>query len=780
MRQWIRQLASLKLTVVLLVFFVLVLAAGTLVESRLGTQAARAIYYAPWFLGLQILFGVNLVCAMIERWPWRTERIGFALTHAALLLILIGALATALFKQEGQLALWEGEESARFVNAYTPGEVTQFPLPFTVKLDAFEIDYYPGSRRPAQFRSRVQVDDPTRGAPFAAVIEMNHGLSYGGYDFFQSSYRQEAGREMTVLSVSRDRGQPVVFTGYVLLIIGMATVFFTRLSQRHRSAASHLSPMVDASSRPESPFNIVRMILWASILASGATAVLAQIDAVTPPSATVDAVRNLPVQHDGRTMPLDTLAREATWKVTGQRVWNGVDAVALVLGWTFDPEGWARQPIVLLDGPRLAAQTGSIAGSEYVSFAEVAADQALLGLMREARQKSQLDEPLSPLLAEAQELEGRLVWLQRFLDGSALRVVPSTQPGGEWSIPRGIESAEELAALGRQISQRPPDRYPSLQEMAREVRYNRVRANRIAWVILIIALLLALFASLSSRRALDHAISLVLMIAFAVMTWGLATRWQIAGRIPASNMYESMLFLGWGVALFAVVASVAIRNRLVVLNAAAVSALTMVLLDLLPMDPFIHPMPPVLTGTPWLAIHVPITMVSYSVFAVAVLVAHVQIAVDMFSPSRGDLVTRLGDLLYLYMHIGSILLAAGIFTGSIWAASSWGRYWGWDPKEVWSLIALLAYMAILHGRFDRLVGHFGTAALSILAFWTILMTYLGVNFILSAGLHSYGFGESSVTRWLVLAATVEAGFLIAATLVHLRRPEGSASLALTR
>ncbi len=306
--------------------------------------------------------------------------------------------------------------------------------------------------------------------------------------------------------------------------------------------------------------------------------------------------------------------------------------------------------------------------------------------------------------------------------------------------------------------------------------YNRIRTTRIAWLLLLPASLLALIGYLRPHRLVDALTAATLIGAFGVMTWGLAIRWQIAGRIPASNMYESMLFLGWGVGLFAAVAALINRNRLLVLNAAFMSALCMVLLDLLPMDGFIHPMPPVLTGTPWLAIHVPITMVSYSVFAIGVLIAHAQILVGMIRPANQALVRKLQDLLYLYLHIGSILLAAGIFTGSIWAASSWGRYWGWDPKEVWSLIALLAYMAILHGRFDKMLGPFGTAAWSILAFLTVLMTYLGVNFILSAGLHSYGFGESSVTLWLILFAVAELLFLAASLGIHLRRPAARASL----
>jgi ABC-type transport system involved in cytochrome c biogenesis permease subunit len=117
------------------------------------------------------------------------------------------------------------------------------------------------------------------------------------------------------------------------------------------------------------------------------------------------------------------------------------------------------------------------------------------------------------------------------------------------------------------------------------------------------------------------------------------------------------------------------------------------------------------------------------------------------------------DLLYWYIFAGSIFLIAGIITGSMWAASSWGRYWGWDPKEVWSLVAFLAYMAILHAKVERMIGRFGVAVISIAAFQTILMTYLGVNFVLSTGMHSYGMGDSPVALWMFLAGLAEAIFL---------------------
>lgn len=580
---------------------------------------------------------------------------------------------------------------------------------------------------------------------------------------------------MTILSVSRDRAQPVVFAGYVLLILGMTTVFFTRLTTLRRVRAAGLETASEVGADKPSPFKVVGLLIVA-LVATSAGGTAQDNSSGLPDSELASQLRDLPVQHDGRTMPLDTLAREATWKVTGKRIWQGIDPVELILGWSFHPEFWTQQAVVKMDSRALADEAGLAADSGFVSFADVADNQAVLTLMREARDRSQREEPLGPTLKAASELEGRLVGIQRFLNGTGIRAVPGGQAGAAWTAPPNAKSASDLVTLKQHLGQQAPAHYPAAQIMAREVSYNRVRANRIAWLLLVPASVLALVGYLRPHRLLAILTVATLTSAFGVMTWGLAVRWQIAGRIPASNMYESMLFLGWGVGLFATVAALLNRNRLLVLNATFMSALCMVLLDLLPMDGFIHPMPPVLTGTPWLAIHVPITMVSYSVFAIGVLIAHAQIVVGLVQPTNRDLVRRLNELLYLYIHIGSILLAAGILTGSIWAASSWGRYWGWDPKEVWSLIALLAYMAILHGRFDKLLGTFGTAAWSILAFLTVLMTYLGVNFILSAGLHSYGFGESSVTTWLILFTLAELLFLGIATTLHLRRSPTTATL----
>jgi ABC-type transport system involved in cytochrome c biogenesis permease subunit len=752
MRSYVSALGSLKLTVALLLLVGVVLAAGTIVESTRGAEAGRAIYYAPWFFGLQALFALNLLAALWERWPRNRWRIGFAITHTSMVVILAGALATYAYKVEGRLPLWEGQQTSSVYTA--DGGGATFEIPFQVRLDAFEMDLYPGTRRPAMFRSRVTVIDPATGEQ-PAVIEMNKPLHRGGYSFFQSSYQIDRGREMSILSVSKDPGQAIAFLGYTLLVLGMIVVFVTRLIQHGaigRGVKNGAAGLAAA--------------LLAGALGVGAPAPAGAAE--VPDAATAARLRGLPVQHDGRTMPFDTQAREAIFKVTGKRAWPGIDPVAMAAGWAFDPQGWVEEPVVKIKGTGVAEVAGLPSGTRYASFRKLVESAGLREAVNAARARQETEEKLSPFDKDVQALEERLILLDGIFRGTSILPIPVADPVGAWQPAQGVGSAAALADLGERVRASSPPNYPSQEKIDLELAYNARRPTRVAWILLVAAAIAAAVTQTSDRFRLSWVAALGTLGGFAVITWALAARWQIAGRIPASNMYESMLFLAWGVALFGVI-SVLARQRMLVLNAAATSALATLLLDVLPIDPFIHPMPPVLSGTPWLAIHVPIIMLGYASLAMVTLFAHLVVGVELFAKGRRDLSERWSQLAYWYTHVGSILLLAGILTGSIWAASSWGRYWGWDPKEVWSLVAFLAYMAILHARSDLQIGGFGVAIASIAAFWTILMTYLGVNFVLASGLHSYGFGSSSLVRIMALIAAVEAAFLIAGALAHRRR-----------
>jgi len=143
------------------------------------------------------------------------------------------------------------------------------------------------------------------------------------------------------------------------------------------------------------------------------------------------------------------------------------------------------------------------------------------------------------------------------------------------------------------------------------------------------------------------------------------------------------------------------------------------------------------------------------------------------APGRGDLIAATDHLHHRFIQVGVILLTAGIVTGSMWGSASWGRYWGWDPKEVWSLIALLGYVAILHARATGWIRVFGTALCSTLAFWLIVMAYLGVNYVLGIGLHSYAFGKGSVVRWLLIFGCVQLALTGGVVAVYVTRRTGA-------
>jgi ABC-type transport system involved in cytochrome c biogenesis permease subunit len=758
MRKLISTLASLKLTVVLILLIGVVLSTGTILESLRGAEAAKAVYEASWFYLLLGVFCLNVVCALMDRWPKNRWRIGFAITHLSMLLILVGALVTLVAKTEGQMPIWEGEQSSTIVQGKSEKEARNLTLPFSIKLDAFELDTYPGTGMPMQYRSRVRVVEGSSETP--GVIEMNKPISHGGFNFFQSSYRIEQGRRATILSVSHDPGQPIVFVGYALLVAGMIVVFATRLIQARQGAT------------PAAPVPLTIGLLAAMFaLAAPAQA----IDVPDPP--TVEKLRVLPVQHDGRTMPFDTQAREAVRKVTGMSSWPGVDHVAMAAGWTFDAQGWQSAPIVKV-GASAAQAAGLPPGTRYASFVQIVRSQPFRAAVTEAHNAEREERKPTSVEKDLLKLEERLETLYGYLQGGAIHPFPPSDARAAWGASTGVRSAAELATIPERVrASGAPAHYPVEKTIAREILYNRMRPGRIAWLLLLPAAVLASLAAGGGHARLRPLVAFFLVGGFAAMTWGIATRWQIAGRVPASNMYESMLFLGWGVGLFGVVA-LFLRQRLLIANAAGMGALAMMLVDLLPMDPFIHPMMPVLSGTPWLAIHVPIIVVSYSVLAMATGLAHLVVGVEIFAPARRDLAARWSELLYWYIHVGSILLITGIFTGSIWAASSWGRYWGWDPKEVWSLVAFLAYMAILHARFDEQIRSFGVAVCSIAAFWTILMTYLGVNYVLAAGLHAYGFGSSNLLQSMALVAAAEIAFLAWGWRARKGRTSASAGLTL--
>ncbi len=573
-----------------------------------------------------------------------------------------------------------------------------------------------------------------------------------------------------------------------------------------------------------------------------------------PDALDLEVIRALPTQHDGRWPPLDTVARDIVESITGDALHDGHDPVLLLLAWTFDAERWQREPLIEIGNAELRAELQLSVSQTVYSYADLVGHRPLHKLVDELRLAGK--RKLNPLESKVGQIEEKLILLQRVWYSRAIRLIPDPDDAlspwrpialtddaadadpvkAAWSAVRGAfltndapafdAASERLAAALRAL---PAAQRPDTRLIATELRYNRLHPYRTAWIVMAIGAVLSAAATFVRRRWVDAPAILALLAGFAILTYGLSLRWQIVGRIPAANMFESLLFVSWGAGAFAIVAMLVQRQRIVPLTASVMGALALALADCLPLDSYIRPIAPVLLDTVWMSIHVPIIMVSYSVLALAVLVAHAQLAIMAAAPRRRDLSEMIDSVHYWYVHVGSILLLAGIVTGSMWAASSWGRYWGWDPKEVWSLIAFMGYMAILHVRIGReqispwmyglaallgislLVliapklapltgfkllalactamaiftfvlarGQFATALKSILAFWMIIMTYVGVNFVLGSGLHSYGFGTGAVVRYMFLVGAIDLALIALCCVVHLlrRRPDTPAGAPL--
>ncbi|MHC4799615.1 MAG: cytochrome c biogenesis protein, partial [Planctomycetota bacterium] len=565
-----------------------------------------------------------------------------------------------------------------------------------------------------------------------------------------------------------------------------------------------------------------------------------------PTSLDLTAMRALPVQHDGRWPPLDTAARDVVESVTGSMFYQGHDPVKVLLGWTFDPQTWMQEPLIGISSAELRAELKLPDSQSVFSYQELIDHRPLILLIGKISRYEQ-GRKLDPLESKVGDINQKLVLLQQVFGGKVIRLIPDPHDALKaWqpitlSIEKKPDNNQQIKAAWLELSkafltddgaafnsasdqllsalQSLPAAYrPQPERIDIELRYNRLRPFRLAWMVMAIGAVMTAGAMLIRNRWFDVIAIIPLITACAIQTAGLWLRWQIAGRIPAANMYESLLFLSWGMGVFAIISMFYLHHRIVPLTASAMGALALILADYTQLDHFIRPINPVLLDTIWMSIHVPIIMVSYAVLALAFLIAHVQLVIMAATPRQKAIINTIDSVHYWYVHVGSYLLLIGIITGSMWAASSWGRYWGWDPKEVWSLVAFLGYLTILHVRIDRskvprwayltgsllaiavlimvvpkldpltpfkilaltsaLIamiifvtthGQFAAALKSALAFWLLIMTYVGVNYVLGIGLHAYGFGTGAVVYYLFLLGGIDLALITLCCVIYLAR-----------
>lgn len=514
------------------------------------------------------------------------------------------------------------------------------------------------------------------------------------------------------------------------------------------------------------------LALVAAVLASLAAPLHA---AQEKPSATPEQLAPLglvAIQQGGRLKPLDTFARETVRHLTGKEKFQGQEPLWTILSWLADPEATLKAPVIEVRNLELKAKLGLEADGRWYSYEQLVASPALEEMRKNLMKRRQSGEKLSSQENEQEAMIGRMHTLQDLLNGASLTVVPDPQDfHNPWSPPNGmspelyseaamnsvrdafvplidsvragdgagVQKAGEqlrsvLAGLGP---------YPSAEQLRREVQYNELHPFGKSWILYLVGLLLLLGAGMSQGNLL-YRLGLGFTVAgFGMHAYGFYLRSVIASRAPVTNMYESVIWATFGAVLFALILEAFHKGgRQFLMAATSTATVGLVMADNLPavLDPSIQPLAPVLRNNFWLTIHVLTIVLGYAAFLLALGLGHMVLWQYLRSSQDKTRLKQLNLYLYRALQIGVLFLAAGTILGGVWANYSWGRFWGWDPKEVWALIALLGYLALLHGRFAGWLRDFGLAAGSVLAFMGVLMAWYGVNFVLGAGLHSYGFG----------------------------------------
>jgi cytochrome c-type biogenesis protein CcsB len=514
----------------------------------------------------------------------------------------------------------------------------------------------------------------------------------------------------------------------------------------------------------------MRLILCLAVAVTAALPAVADTDLMP--------LSTLAVQEGGRHKPLDTFARETARRVSGARAFTGGERVEglepaeWVVSLLSDPERWRGEPIFRVTHAALRERLALPAGQDRFTFQELAEHGPLLEAVEEVQERMRIDPDarLDPVEQEIAALYGTLSTVAAIFSGDGLRVVPNpaaedgtwlsvaalgTMKGsaagilrrqvGDLAVASRQGDREGLAAaaraLSRSLREAAPSAYPSAAALEREVRYNRLKPFRVSWL-LYLGGFLALLVAVAVRTRVTAALALgFVLLGFAMNTYGMVLRTLVAGRAPVTNMYETVVFAAWGAVLLALLFERRSRTRVATACASGLAVIALILADNVPiMDGSITPLVPVLRDNTWLTLHVLTITLGYAAFLLGLGLGHVNLGLHLFGRRQAALLKSLSQLLYRSLQVGTLFLAVGTLLGGVWASYSWGRFWGWDPKETWALIALLGYLALLHGRLLGWIRDFGLAVGAILGFLLVLMAWYGVNFVLGTGLHSYGFG----------------------------------------
>jgi cytochrome c-type biogenesis protein CcsB len=646
-------------------------------------------------------------------------------------------------------------------------------LPFAIKLNDFQLERYPGSMSPSSFASEVTLIDTRSSIEKDYRIYMNNILKYQGFRFFQSSYDKD--EKGTVLSVNHDQwGMMVTYFGYFLMIAGMVWSLI--------ASGTRFKTLSKLKSKS------LKTILVLILAFGGSVSTYAQNGKRTDvPLEQAKRFGELVVQDNtGRFEPINTLASEVIRKISKKSSIDGLNADQVFLSMIIDPQNWEETPIIKVGNPDLIREIG--AKGKYASFSDFldARGQYKLGkkvqdaYSRKPANRTSYDK-------EIIAVDERVNISYMVFTGEFLKLFPDPKDKTHsWYHPKesihvqGEDSLfikKSILMLSQALKSHDYDsadmyikgikKYqhaygkdvmPSDTKLKTEILYNNINIFKklfpyylLIGFILIIALVAKIITPNMSIKWLFRIAFAVLSIAFLMHTIGLGARWYIAGRAPWSNGFESMTYVAWACLLSGFLFTR--KSKFALAATSILAGLTLFVAHLSWMNPEITNLVPVLKSY-WLTIHVAIITGSYGFLALAAILGMISLLLMILKNKKNETridttVVELSRISEMTMIIGLYSLTIGTILGGIWANESWGRYWGWDPKETWALVSVLVYSFVLHMRYiPGLKSIFIFNLASVWAYSSIIMTYFGVNYYL-AGLHSYAKGDPiPVPSWV--------------------------------
>ena len=655
-------------------------------------------------------------------------------------------------------------------------------LPFVIKLNDFILERYPGSSSPSGYKSDVVLIDKSENIEKPFMIFMNNILKYKGYRFYQSSFdRDEKG---TILSVNHDMaGMLVTYSGYALLFIFIILSLINKKSLFHTISSGYWSSVI----RKTIPAVLVILFL------SGLTSANAQ--KLVPDRSVAGEFGKVLVQDQkGRTKPLFTLSNDILRKVTRENEFEGLTSMQVFLGLYFDFNNWKDVPMIMISSSDIQKKLG-IKG-KLAAFTDLVsaegngtykiAEEVNAAYSKAPGERSKTDK-------EMMKIDERMNIIYMIYKGDFMKLFPLKDGTHDWGSPqdaiqKAVSKEDSVYLNGiipvlaqalqtnnmasvRQVTesitsyQKSFSQYalPSGSKTSAELLYYKLGIFEKLFpfyatvgLIMLIGLITMVIKGRKETSLFVKVLGWILFAGFLFHTLGLGLRWYIAGHAPMSNGYESMIFISWATLLAGFIFS---RKSAFALSATAVLAsMTLMVAHLSFMDPEITNLVPVLKSY-WLTLHVSVITGSYGFLGLGAILGIITLILLSLSNDKNrerisNTIDELTVISFKTLTLGLYFLTIGTFLGAVWANESWGRYWGWDPKETWSLITIIIYSIVIHSR--RIPGMkdiFTFNLISLFAFSSVLMTYFGVNYYLS-GMHSYAAGDSVPVPSFVYIAVI--------------------------